>query len=438
MTQTQQHKISLTTAILMNINIMVGSGILFGPGVMAGVSGNASFLTWLMVAFIFLPIVLCTVELSRMCPGSGGFYAYAKKSLGERAGYWSGWMYIIGYTFAAAMETLALRKTLIDAYNLDWPWLTNNPIYFNIIAITIFMGINFLSLKIFSKILNSITIAKMIPLLALIALIPFVFSCSFNITSHEISLLPLSLSMAIFSFFGFEYCTSISHHIENSERNAPLAILVGFFITALLYTLFHFGALNLMGVHYLTELGAPAFAEFINLPIPFLKGILSILIPAASVIALFGAANGVINSNSSMLYAMAEANLFNRSSAFTKTTPAGRPFIMILIQGLAVFLITIGATYATNNLNQAILIVSNLCISGVFISFILPFISLMIVQYENKKHHHIAMTVIGLIAVISLVFYSLYSLAPTMYERFVLAIPLLALFALGALIAKQK
>ena len=29
------HKISLMTAILMNINIMVGSGILIGPGLMA-------------------------------------------------------------------------------------------------------------------------------------------------------------------------------------------------------------------------------------------------------------------------------------------------------------------------------------------------------------------------------------------------------------------
>lgn len=439
MTQTHQtHKISLTTAILMNINIMVGSGILFGPGVMAAVSGNASFLTWLMVAFIFLPIVLCTVELSRMAPGSGGFYAYAKQGLGDTAGYWSGWMYVVGYTFAAAMETLALRKTLIEAYNLDWPWLTQSPFYFNALAVLIFMGINFLSLKVFSKILNSITIAKMIPLLVLIGLIPFVFSSSFTITSHEISLLPLSLSMAIFSFFGFEYCTSISHQIEDSERNAPLAILIGFFITALLYTLFHFGALNLMGAQELARQGAPAFAEFITFPIPYLKTILGLLIPAASVIALFGAANGVINSNATMLHAMAEKQLFSHASAFTPTTAAGRPWVMILLQGIVIFSIATGATLAAGSLNQAILIVSNLCIFGVFISFILPFVSLMIMQYRNKRHHHIAMTVIGLSAVIGLVIYSLYSLAPTMGLRFILALPLIALFAAGALIRNRN
>ena len=52
------HKISLMTAILMNINIMVGSGILIGPGIMAGIAGNASFLGWPLVALFFLPMVL--------------------------------------------------------------------------------------------------------------------------------------------------------------------------------------------------------------------------------------------------------------------------------------------------------------------------------------------------------------------------------------------
>ncbi len=437
MTQTQHHKISLTTAILMNINIMVGSGILFGPGIIAAVSGNASFLTWLMVAFIFLPIVLCTVELSRMLPGAGGFYAYAKEGLGKRAGYWSGWMYIVGYTFAAAMETLALRKTLIEAFNLDWPWLTGNPVYFNLVAVVIFTALNFMSLRIFSTILNSITIAKIIPLLVLILLIPFIFNPEFTITGAEISALPFSLSMAIFGYFGFEYCASISHQIENSERNAPLAILLGFFITALLYTLFHFGALNLMGAQELARQGAPAFAEYIMLPIPFLKSFLRLLIPVASAITLFGAANGILNANATLLHSMAEEKLFHGSSTLAQVTRVHRPWVMILIQAFAVFAIATGTSLVTGSLNRSILIVSNLCIFGVFASFILPFASLMLIQWRNKKHRHITITVLGLIAVVCLALYSVYSLAPTMSERLMLSLPLIALLGLGAIIAKR-
>ena len=99
--------------------------------------------------------------------------------------------------------------------------------------------------------------------MTLIILIPFIFSPSFSISSSEISMLPYSLPMAIFGYFGFEYCCSISHLIENSEKNAPRALLIGFFATALIYTLFHFGLLNLMGPKALTEYGASAFADFI-------------------------------------------------------------------------------------------------------------------------------------------------------------------------------
>ena len=91
--------------------------------------------------------------------------------------------------------------------------------------------------------------------------------------------LPLSLPLAIFGFFGFEACCSVSHLIENSEKNAPRAILLGFLITAALYTLFHFGLLNVMGSTDLAQYGAPAFAGFLQLPIPYLKALLGLLIP---------------------------------------------------------------------------------------------------------------------------------------------------------------
>lgn len=433
----KQHKISLTTAILMNINIMVGSGILVGPARIAAISGNASFLAWLMVAFLFLPIVLCTVQLSRMFPGAGGFYAYAKEGLGKRAGYWSGWMYIVGYTFAAALETVALRQTLIKAFNLDWAWLNGNPIYFNLLAVGIFTALNFLSMRTLGKILNTVTIWKIIPLLVLICLIPFVFNPSFTVTGHELAALPMSLSLAIFGYFGFEYCTSISHHIENSERNAPLAILIGFFVTALLYTLFHFGALNLMGVQGLVDKGAPAFASFITLPIPFLRSFLNLLIPVASAVTLFGAAVGLMNANAVMLHSMAEEKLFHFSPKLTQITSAHRPWVAILIQGLAVFAIATSMTFLIGDLGGTIEIVGNLCILGVFLAFVLPFVSLIIVQRRNKKHAHIALTVIGLAVVFGLIGYIFQILAPTMSERLMWLLPLIACIVLGALIAKK-
>lgn len=426
----KHHKISLTTAILMNINIMVGSGILIGPGYMAAKAGNASFITWLIVALLFLPIVLSTVQMSRYNPGSGGFFRYAKAGLNITAGYWSGMLYIAGYTFAVAVETLALRQTLFDALGENWKWFTANPVLFNLVIVAGLIGINLLSLKFFSRVMNSLTISKIIPIVTLILLLPFIISPTFTVTAAEVSMLPYSLPLAIFGYFGFEYCCSISHLIENSEKNAPLAILIGFTVTALLYTLFTFGVLNLMGPTELAAQGATSFADYLTLPIPYFKSLMKIIIPAASAITLFAAAAGLLNANAVMLHSMAEQDLFRCSSLFRRETSWYRPWVTIFLIGAVAFGI---ATCI-----PSIPIVGNICNLGVFLSFILPFVSLIILQRQRGKTSQVPLTVIALLMVLGLVVYSIFSLGTTMSERILFALPFFAFLAVGGLLYKGK
>lgn len=409
---------------------MVGSGILIGPGIMAGIAGNASFLSWFIVALLFLPIVLSTVQMSRMCPGAGGFYAYAKEGLGTTAGYWSGWMYITGYTFSVAVEVLALRQTLFEALGEQWKWFTTNPLLFNAVIILAILALNLLSLRVFSRILNSLTIFKIIPLIVLILLIPFILNPSFTVTGHELSMLPYSLPMAIFGYFGFEYCCSISHLVENSERNAPLAILIGFFVTVLIYMLFHFGVLNLMGAEQLSKLGAPAYAQFLTLPIPYLKAVLNLVIPAASALTIFATANGLLNANAVMMHTMAQERLFRFWPMLTMMTSQYRPWVTILAQGVVVFLLVLAL--------PSIAVVGSLAILGVFLSFVLPFISLMKVQQKTGKSSKVPLTILALIIAIGLAIYAFYTLGDSMALRAFWMIPMIAFLALGALMAHGR
>jgi len=426
----KEHKISLVTAILMNINIMVGSGILIGPGVMAAAAGNASFISWLIVAVLFLPIVLSTVQMSRLIPGSGGFYSYAKAGLNKAAGLWSGLLYMTGYTFAVSVEVLALRKTLFEALGQDWTWFTNTPVLFNAVIVAAIVGLNLLGMRFFSRILNSLTISKIIPLLTLILLLPFIFNPSFTVSSVEIGMLPYSLPMAMFGYFGFEYCCSISHLIEDSERNAPLAILIGFIVTAILYTLFTFSALNLMGPVDLASQGASSFADYLTLPIPYFQSLMKILIPSASAITLFAAAAGLLNANAVMLHSMAERNLFYGTEWLTKLSSSARPYVTVFLFGGLVFLVTV---FIPN-----IPVVGNLCNIGVFLSFILPFVSLIMLQRQQGKTAQILLTVIALLMVIGLSIYILMSLGNSMQERFYNILPFLALFGAGYLLCKGE
>ncbi len=414
----------------MTINIMVGSGILIGPQKIAAIAGNASFLAWLVVAAVFLPMVLTTVKMSRMCPGSGGFYAYAKEGLSKQAAYWSGWMYITGYTFVVAVEILALRSTLLGALGPQWEWFTGNLVLFNTVLFAITIGLNLLSLRVFSKILNTLTISKIIPILVLIVLIPFILNPSFRVTTSEVASLPYALPMAIFGFFGFEYACSISHLVENGERNAPLAILIGFSVTSLLYALFHFGLLNLMGAQALAEHGAPMYAQYITLPIPYIKEFLNIIIPAASACILFAGANGVLNANAIMIHSMAEEKLFHGWPWLIKMTSEYRPWVAIVLQGL------IGWLVAT--LLPHIEVVSGLCNTAIVLSFILPFYSLLMVQRRTGKFGSKALTVLALIIAGGISVYSIYVLASTVTLRLLYLLPLFALLAVGALLYRRE
>lgn len=414
----------------MTVNIMVGSGIMIGPQKIAALAGNASFLAWLIVAAVFLPMVLTTVKMSRMCPGSGGFYAYAKEGLSKRAAYWSGWIYITGYTFVVAVEILALRETLFAVLGEQWQWFTGNLVLFNTVLFAITIGLNLLGLRMFSRILNALTVSKVIPIVVLILLIPFILNPSFTVTSAEVSMLPYALPMAIFGFFGFEYACSISHLVENGERNAPLAILIGFSVTSFLYALFHFGLLNLMGAPALAQYGAPMYAEYITLPIPYLKAFLSVIIPVASACILFAGAIGVLNANAIMMHAMAEEKLFHGWPLFIKMTSWYRPWATILFQGI------IAWTVAT--LLPIIVVVGNLCNMTIASSFILPFISLLMVQKRTGRHGSSHLTILALVIAVLLSAYSIYVLAPTMTSRLMYLLPLLALLGVGAALYRRE
>ncbi len=403
----------------MSLNIMIGSGILIGPGVMASAAGNASFLGWLVVAALFLPLVYSTVQMARMNPGSGGFYQYAKAGLTTTAGYISGLLYIAGYTFAVAVQVLALRQILgLSAY----------PVATNALIIGVLLLLNLLGLNYFSKILNSLTIWKILPVVSLILLLPFIYNPSFSITQAEISALPYSLPMAMFGYFGFEYACSISHQIENSRRNAPLAILLAFLITAALYTLFTLGALQLMGPTELARQGASAFAEFI--PFAYLRTLLRLLIPLASSLTLFAAAAGLMNVNGVMIHALAEQNLLHFSEVLSRQTAAHRPWVTLVLSGTISFVIA--------TVIPSISIIGNICNLGVFLAFVLPLVSLIILQVKQGRSAQVPVSGTALLMIIGLVGYSIVILGSNTVERLLYASPLMVFLFLGGLLYKRK
>lgn len=422
------HKISLFSAILMNLNIMIGSGILIGSYQSAAIAGNASFLGWLVVFACFLPLVLSIIQLSSLFPQVSGVYLYAKEGLGWKAGFASAWLYITGYTLTMVIECLALRETL--AITSNHYWLFDSPLIFNALLIGFCVVASLASMKLVSGFLNSLTIVKLLPLIILILLIPFIYNPSFTVTPAELKMLPFSLPLLMFGYFGFEYCTAFSNMIEDSEKNAPRAILLGFLATALIYTLFHFGLLQLMGLNNLVQYQASSFANFIDLPVPYLKPFLQFLIPVASSITLFAVTLGVLNSNATLLHSLGTQNLLHGSSFISRTNLLGRPSVALALQGLAAFILTA--------LIPSIAVAGPLCVFAVFLSFILPLLALITVLHTRKLTKKLPMAYMGFVSVLCFTAYSWYCLGETVAERIQYTLLLVTILGIGLALMKRK
>ena len=112
MAQTTTEKMSLTGAIFMNINLMVGASAFMAPQMMAGCAGYASFYGWFFAGALFFPIVWCIAQATRLFPGKGSFYSYSKNCISRTAGFVSGWMYFLGYVSIGSTQLMNLADII--------------------------------------------------------------------------------------------------------------------------------------------------------------------------------------------------------------------------------------------------------------------------------------------------------------------------------------
>ena len=88
-----EFKLSLLSAIFINVNIMLGAGIFINTSTLAQKTGLLGAGMYLLVGLLMLPLILSIAHLLRLHP-AGGFYIFAKKEISPFMGFFSGWSYL--------------------------------------------------------------------------------------------------------------------------------------------------------------------------------------------------------------------------------------------------------------------------------------------------------------------------------------------------------
>lgn len=227
----------------MGINAIVGSSIFLFPGRLAALLGPASVVAFLLTAVLMVPVALCFAEASSSRDGAGGPALYAQQSFAPTAGFSVGWL-----CFVTELVSWAAVAAGLAAYAAPFApataggWAGKGLALGSIAALA---GVNLCGVKPGARVLNALTAAKLLPLLA-IALCGFPLVLHHSpvpLAPHGWASLPRACFLAYFAFQGFEVVPVPAGEATSPGRDAPFAILASLGLAAVLYTLVQASAL---------------------------------------------------------------------------------------------------------------------------------------------------------------------------------------------------
>lgn len=401
MSNKNSKKISLFTAVLTNLNVMIGTGIFINTSPLITYAGYLSPLSYLVVGLIMLPLILTINKLMIKHPG-GNFYTFGKEGISTNWGFVSSWSYFIGKLASCSLMihffSLLIQNLfpILDSYR---------TVYLDIFVIILLTFLNCLNTKVGSVIQLLLFIIKLSPILFIITAGIWVkdFSYCANFSKFNYNLLP-TIPLVIYAFTGFEASCSLSSCIKNPEKNGPKAIIISFSLVVMLTILYQLwsylaGGENLANLKDLTDFfGILATKYSSNIT---LQKNMSFFMQLAAAISALGAAYGVFYSNNRNLYNLAQEGHIYFSRYFMHYNSHHIPWLAVLAQAF-VCIIYILSTSGNNIILQQIGAI------GCTISYLISCRSLL---KHGIKRNFIAL--IGYLCSLLLLFLSLLSVWKT-------------------------
>ncbi len=417
------YKISLITAIVLNINIMIGSGIFICPPQLAQIGGYWSFLSWTMGALVFLPVVGALICLSKHHDNKGGLFDFAYKSLGPKAGFFCGWTYFLGFISAQSLQFTILRNTILDLVGPSgaehYIWLINGA-YLGFMAFICSRNI-----QLIASMQNFFTLIKLSPILFILGALCFApylthiegASSLTNAQPFSWESLAEGLPMAIFGFWGFEACLNLSHRIRGHKSNGTKAMLISFFLVATIYTLFNWELLRLMGTENLVVKKLEGVVVFLGWTSPGALWLSARLLTTALLFSYANAIFSEIISYSFLLQTMAKRKSLFFHSLLKKENQNTQPVYAVMTNCFTCFIFV---TFITDP--QILIAISNICI---LTALIVCHISLGKIARSTGNLKDLTLVVLGSISCTIIGYYSFKSLSSFTHFLFALGLPIL-------------
>jgi len=222
------------------LNGIIGSSVFVLPGPLADRLGWMSLAAWMIAAGCGAAMILCFAEVASRFSGAGGAYLFTRAAFGPFVGLQVGWL-----SYFVRAITAAVQANLFSTYLAGfWPWAGTR--LGGVVSTTLFIGLlaaaNIRSVVSGARLSNGFALVKITPLL-LFGMLGVVWIASGKAVPAP---LPSDPSLAgwldvllllMFAYGGFESAVIPLGEARDPRRDAPVALLAGLGLAALVYLL---------------------------------------------------------------------------------------------------------------------------------------------------------------------------------------------------------
>lgn len=323
---------------------VIGAGLFVGSGAVMNKAGPAAFITYALTGGLIILVMRMLGEMAAANPSTGSFADYARRALGNWAGFSVAWLYWYFWVIVVGFEAVAGAE--IIRYWVDVPlWILALGL------MALMTGTNLLSVSSYGEFeywfamikVGTICIFLIIGSMFILGLWPGRSMDFSNLTAHG-GFLPSgggvlfsSIMVVIFSMVGAEIATVAAAESEDPVRGVTKAVNSVVWRIAIFYVGSVFLLCTILPWNS-TELGAsPYVSAFKHMGLPYADHIMN----AVVLTAVLSCLNSGLYTASRMLFVLAGRR--EAPSALLQTTVKGVPRNAILASSVIGFLCVIAA-----------------------------------------------------------------------------------------------
>jgi amino acid transporter len=330
-------------------NMAPAAAIVYDFPLQAGIfAAGAALVLGNVVALIGIIFVAFTVsQFAKKLPSAGGYFTYVSRSIGPKAGTYTGWTFFLYSLVLPGEVTIiwaGITQTLVLQYwHIHVSWIIFEALILGVVGILSYTGVKrsarvaMIAGSIEILIFVALSIAWLVHPASPINFKPFLPSAS---PTGWSGVLGLGMVFGILNFVGFEGAAVLGEETVNPRRNVPRAVMGSAIAIGVLYVFVSFASVFGWGFNHIA--GFATNAAPYNVLASRVWGPAWIFVYLAITNSSFACSMAIGNQASRVLYAMGRVELLPK--ALSRTHPKFRtPYVAIIAQVSLTFAITLVA-----------------------------------------------------------------------------------------------